>query len=241
MATRTVSRAEWRDARLALLQKEKALTRARDELAAARRALPRVRVDAAYGFDGENGPETLADLFGSRSQLAVYHFMFGPGWDAGCPMCSFWADNLAGLAPHLAARDVALVLVSAAPFYALDAYRRRMGWELKWVSSGGTAFNHDFGVSFTPEELETGDFEYNWKRSGFSGPEAPGFSAFQKDPDGTVYHTYSAYARGLEPLNAAYGLLDLMPKGRDEGDLPFSMAWVRRRDEYGAPVRKAPT
>lgn len=230
--SRTVDRATWLAARRALLAEEVALSRAQDRLAAARRALPRVRLTQAYRFEAPEGVLTLADLFGPHPQLAVYHFMFGPDWQAGCPVCSFWMDSLNGLAPHLAARGVALVLVSAAPVDRLTAYRDRMGWDLRWVSSGGSSFDRDFGVAFAGDDLAPEARPYNYGKARAPGAQAPGFSTFEKAADGSVLHCYSAYARGLEPLNAAYGLLDLMPRGRDEGGLPFSMAWLRRRDSY---------
>ena len=222
----------WRAARLELLEREKAHMRERDALARARRALPRVRIDTDYRFTENMRDIGLADLFGPHSQLAVYHFMFGTDWEAGCPSCSFWIDNLNGIDTHLAHRDTALVLVSSADWDRLDAYRRRMGWSVRWVSSQGSAFNRDFGVTFTAEEIEAGTHEYNFRRNGFSGQEAPGFSTFQRDQDGTIHHCYSTYGRGLDSINGAYQLLDLMPKGRDEDALPFTMAWLRRRDEY---------
>ena len=230
--TAPVSREDWLAARRALLEREKAHTRARDELAAARRALPRFRIDSDYTFTGPDGPVTLSDLFGSRSQLAIYHFMYGAGWDNACPSCSFWGDNLNGTAIHLAHRDVSLALVSAAPIGTLNAYRERMGWDLTWVSSDGTTFNRDFHVSFTAEEVE-GEVDYNFTRTRFPATEAPGLSAFIREGD-AIYHTYSTYARGLDHFNGAYQLLDLMPKGRDEDGLAHSMAWLRRHDEYEA-------
>lgn len=225
------SREDWRDARLRLLEEEKALTRARDRLAEARRALPALRITKDYRFTGPEGELTLPDLFTGRSQLVVYHFMFGPDWEAGCPICSFWADTLDGLVPHLAARDTALTLVSRAPYDRLAAYRRRMGWDIPWVSSLGSDFNHDMGVSFTDEDLARGEQVYNYRKGGFEGSEAPGLSVFRRE-GATVWHTYSVYARGLDGFNAAYQLLDLTPKGRDEDALPFPMAWLRRHDEY---------
>jgi len=218
--------------RLALLEREKAHLRERDALAAARRALPAVPVLNDYSFEGPDGEESLSELFAGRSQLAVYHFMFGADWEAGCPSCSFWIDGLNGIETHLAHRDTTLVLVSTAPYETLDAYRSRMGWKLKWVSTAGSSFNHDFNVSFTEAELSAGTQVYNYCQGGFSGPEAPGFSAFRRDPDGSVFHTYSTYARGLESFNAAYQVLDLMPRGRDEQALSFTMSWVHRHDEY---------
>lgn len=229
------NRAEWRRARVAFLEREKAHTRDRDALAAERRALPRLRIEDEYRFVGPDGEESLSDLFAGRSQLAVYHFMYGPDWDEGCPSCSFWADSLDGIDIHLAHRDISLVLVSSAPFETLDRYRRRMGWRTKWVSAGGSRFNEDFGVTFTPEQLADGAVDYNYRPGGFSGPEAPGFSAFLQDADGVIWHTYSTYARGLDHFNGAYQLMDLMPKGRDEDGLDFTMAWLRRRDKYDGP------
>lgn len=236
MSAKAVTRAEWLAARTDLLAEEKALTRAHDALAEKRRKLPRLRVETEYAFTGPNGRESLSDLFGPQSKLAVYHFMFGPDWQEGCPSCSFWADNFNGIDAHLAARDVRLVMVSAAPFETLDAYRRRMGWTFKWVSSEGTGFNRDMGVAFTPEEVAAGDAFYNFRNGGFPASEAPGLSFFQKDPDGGLYHTFSVYGRGLEGLNGAYQILHLAPKGRDEDDLPFTMAWLRRRDQYTPAV-----
>jgi len=232
-----VSQSEWLAARKALLAKEKEFSKARDRLSAARRELPWVKVEKNYVFEGPNGKETLADLFGGRSQLIVYHFMLGPGWQAGCPSCSFLADHFDGAAIHLAQRDVTLVVVSRAPLAEIEAYKKRMGWKFKWVSSYGSDFNFDFHVSFTPEQKASA--EYNYVNSGFPSEEAPGLSAFIKD-GGAVYHTYSTYARGLDILVGAYNFLDFVPKGRDETSLPWSMAWVRRHDEYQpAPIAKA--
>lgn len=229
-----VSSEEWLAARRQLLRKEKELTRLRDELSADRRKLPRVRVEKAYGFEGPDGRRTLADLFAGRSQLVVYHFMLGPGWSEGCPSCSLIADGIDGAVPHLAARDVAVAVVSRAPFAEIEPFRRRMGWRFPWVSSYGGDFNRDFHVSFTPEEIASGVAEYNFAPAGFPIDEGPGVSVFCKDADGDIYHTYSAYARGLEPLVMAYHYLDLVPKGRDEAGLKFSMAWVRHHDRYDA-------
>ena len=229
---KVVSPEVWLAARKALLAKEKELTRARDRLSAERRALPWVEVVKAYTFDGPHGPETLADLFGERSQLLVYHFMFGPDWQEGCPSCSFWADNYNGIVVHLEHRDVSLVAVSRAPLDKLEAYKRRMGWNFKWVSSLGCDFNRDYHVSFTPEEQKTA--VYNYEAAGFGSSEAPGVSVFAKDAQGRIFHTYSCYARGLDTLNGAYQLLDLVPKGRDEQGLSHSMAWLRRHDKYGS-------
>jgi len=225
------TREDWLEARRALLAAEKAHTKERDALAEQRRALPWVHVEKPYEFDGPDGRETLSDLFAGRSQLAVYHFMYGKDWEAGCPSCSYWADNLNGVQDHLAHRDTTLVLASTAPLATLDVYKARMGWSLKWVSSGASDFNADFGVTFTPEQLESKEFHYNYKPGGFGGPEAPGLSMFIKQ-DGQVYHSYSTYGRGLDHFNGAYQLLDLTAKGRDEGDLSFTMAWLKRHDEY---------
>lgn len=227
-----VSREQWLAARLDLLAREKAHTREREALAAARRDLPWVRIDTDYRFHDGEGEHTLADLFAGRSQLVVYHFMFGPDAKVGCPICSFWVDNLDGLDVHLAARDVTLVLVSRAPWERLHAYRERMGWTLPWYSSQASTFNLDFQVSFTREQLRSGEATYNYAPGGSRGTEAPGLSVFARDEAGDGFHTYSTYSRGLDVLNSAYHLLDRVPRGRDEDELPFSMAWVRRRDQY---------
>ena len=221
---------EWRTARLALLEREKELTRLRDEVAAQRRALPWVPVTTPYTFDTATGAATLLDLFGGRSQLLTYHFMMGPDWDDGCPSCSFWCDTYDRLDVHLAARDVAFVVVSRAPLERMLAYKKRMGWTFEWVSSLGSAFNFDMGVSFRPEDPSAGQ-EYNYSVGTGWGEEMPGISAFALS-DGVVHHTYSAYSRGLDALNGAYQLLDLVPRGRDEDELAWPMEWLRRRDEY---------
>ena len=226
-----VSRKDWTTARLALLAKEKAFTRQRDELSAARRALPWEKVGTNYVFEGANGPVTFADLFAGRGQLIVYHFIFGPDWEAGCKSCTFWADNFARIVVHLNARDTNLVLISRAPLERLAAYKKRMGWNLEWVSSLGNSFNRDFAVSFTPEQIAAPDNNYNFGTQKFGMDEAPGISVFARE-DGAIYHTYSTYSRGLDMLNGAYHLLDLVPKGRDEADLAYGMEWLRRRDEY---------
>ena len=228
-----VSPSEWLAARRALLEKEKAFTRQRDGLSAERRALPWVKVDTDYVFTGPNGSIRLSDLFAGRGQLVVYHYMFHPDWEAGCKSCSFWADNFNGIIAHLNQRDVSMAAVSRAPYPQLAAFKQRMGWNFDWVSSEGTTFNHDFAVSFTPEELARDGNNYNFDTHRFGGPEAPGLSVFTKDADGTIYRTYSCYARGLDMLNGAYQFLDVVPKGRDEAELPYPMAWVRLRDEYG--------
>ena len=227
-----VSQEEWLEARKAHLTREKEFTRLRDQLSRERRALPWVKVEKDYVFQGPNGPESLGDLFDGRSQLLVQHFMYGPDWEEGCPSCSFWADSYDGFVVHLAQRDVTMVAVSRAPLVKLDAFKRRMGWSFKWVSSLGSDFNRDFQVSFTPDEMAKGEMTYNYETRGFPADEAPGVSVFIKNEDGEIFHTYSCYARGLDMLNGAYHYLDLVPKGRDEDDLPYSMAWVRRHDEY---------
>jgi len=231
-----VSQGEWLKARKALLAKEKEFTHRRDALSAARRDLPWVKVEKNYVFNGPAGKETLADLFGGKSQLLVYHFMLGPGWVQGCPSCSFLADHFDGANIHLAQRDVNLVAVSRAPLAEIEAYQKRMGWKFKWVSSYGNDFNRDFHVSFTPEEKAGGKVEYNYEMTELPSEEAPGLSAFIKQ-NGAVFHTYSSYARGLDILVGAYNFLDMAPKGRDEDGLPWSMAWVRRHDEYGSKRR----
>ena len=231
MQHKIVSQDEWLTARKALLVKEKEFTRARDQISAARRDLPWVKVEKPYAFDTAGGKQSLADLFDGRSQLIVYHFMLGPGWKDGCPSCSFLADHFDGAAIHLAQRDVTLVVVSRAPLAEIQAYQKRMGWKFKWVSSYGTDFNHDFHVSFTPEEKASGKVNYNYTMTEFPSEEAPGLSAFIRN-DGAVFHTYSSYGRGLDILVGAYNFLDFAPKGRDEDSLPWTMAWVRRHDEY---------
>jgi predicted dithiol-disulfide oxidoreductase (DUF899 family) len=231
MQHKVVSRDEWIAARKAHLAKEKALTKARDQLSAERRALPWVKVENTYVFDTPEGKKTLADLFDGRSQLIVYHFMLGPDWGEGCPSCSYLADHFDGAAWHLPHRDVTLTVVSRAPLPEIEAYKKRMGWRFPWVSSYGDDFNYDFHVSFRPEQ-EEGEVYYNYEMSDFESDEMPGVSVFIKDASGDVFHTYSAYARGLDILVGAYNFLDLVPKGRDEKELPWTMAWVRRHDDY---------
>jgi predicted dithiol-disulfide oxidoreductase (DUF899 family) len=229
-----VSQDEWLTARKALLAKEKEFTKARDALSAERRSLPWVKIDKSYVFDTANGKQSLADLFEGRSQLMVYHFMLGPGWKGGCPSCSFLADHFDGVAIHLAQRDVTFVVVSRAPLAEIQAYQKRMGWKFKWVSSSGTDFNFDFNVSFEKDEMEKGRATYNFTTDKPNSEEMPGLSAFIKD-NGAIYRTYSTYARGLDILVGAYNFLDMAPKGRDEDKLPWTMAWVRRHDEYQIP------
>jgi predicted dithiol-disulfide oxidoreductase (DUF899 family) len=226
---RVVSHEEWIKASQALLAKEKAFTQQRDELARERRELPWQRVDKAYVFDAPEGRVTLADLFGGHGQLLVNHFMFGPDWDEGCQSCSFWADTYNGVDIHLAHRDTALVAVSRAPLAKLEAYKKRMGWNFRWVSSSGCDFNYDYGVSARPGEKS---IDYNFGTTRDASEEKQGFSAFRRGDDGAIYRTYSTYARGVDMLNGAYQLLDLTSKGRDEAELPWPMAWVKRHDKY---------
>lgn len=234
MEHRIVSRNEWLDARRALVAKEKHFDRLRDELSRERRDLPWERVEKDYVFDGPQGRESLADLFAGKSQLIVYHFMFAPEWEEGCKSCSFWADNFERLPVHLKHRDTTMIAVSRAPLKKLDAYRKRMGWTFKWVSSAGNDFNYDYRVSFAKDEVSRALTEYNFGMSKsdqrYVGEEFPGISVFYKDKAGQIFHTYSCYARGIDMMNNAYHYLDLTPKGRDEGD--GIMAWLRRNDEY---------
>ncbi len=238
---KVVSQAEWLAARKELLSKEKEFTRLRDQLSRQRRELPWEKVEKAYVFDGPKGKETLADLFGGKSQLIVYHFMFGPGWEEGCPSCSFISDHIDGSVVHLAARDVRLVVVSRAPLAQIEAFKKRMGWRFKWVSSYGSDFNYDYQVSMTKEEMEKGRVYYNYAMQQFPSEERPGASAFYKDGAGNIFHTYSTYARGLDILIGAYNWLDLAPKGRDEDGLAYTMAWVRHRDKYSNAQLLDPT
>jgi predicted dithiol-disulfide oxidoreductase (DUF899 family) len=232
---RVVSRNQWIEERKALLAREKEFTQLRDQLSHARRDLPWVRVDKDkdYVFDGAGGKQTLAELFAGRQQLIVYHLMFDPSWEEACSRCSFWADNFNGVLVHLNQRDVSLVAISRAPFAKLAAFQKRMGWSFNWVSSFANDFNHDYHVSFAPEQIAQGEVIYNYRLVKNSMSERPGISVFYKDPGGTIFHTYSCYARGLDMLNVAYHYLDLTPKGRDEEALPFPMAWVRYHDAYG--------
>jgi len=235
-----VPRARWIAERTALLTHEKELTRLRDQIAGQRRALPWVRVEKPYVFDGPTGKQTLAELFEGRRQLVVQHFMFAPGWEQGCKSCSFMADHIDGARLHLAQRDLTLRVVSRAPLADIERFRQRMGWQFTWVSSHGSDFNHDFGVSFTPDELATGEVDYNYTRQPFPLEEAPGISVFFKNDAGEVFHTYSTYGRGVELMMGAYDFLDLAPKGRDEGHLGDPMEWIRHHDRYEpAPAAKA--
>jgi predicted dithiol-disulfide oxidoreductase (DUF899 family) len=228
-----VSPAEWVAARMDLLRKEKEFTRLRDQLSQQRRELPWEKVEKQYVFDGPSGKETLADLFNGKSQLAVYHFMLGPDWPEGCPSCSFISDHLDGMIVHLGARDVSMVVISRAPLPQIEAFKKRMGWQFKWVSSSGNDFNFDYHVSFSAEEKAKGQVYYNYEMMEFPSEEAPGASVFYKNEAGEVFHTYSSYARGLDILVGTYNFLDLTPKGRDEDGLSHSMAWVRHHDKYG--------
>ena len=224
------SRQEWLKARHALLAEEKAFSKVREALAAKRRALPGYRIEESYVFQTEKGLQTLAALFGRHSQLVVYHFMFGPTWEQGCKSCSFWADTFNGIIVHLNQRDVAFACVSNAPLDKLLAFRKRMGWSFEWVSSAGTGFNNDFGVTGLPGKA----LLYNYDKSIEDAGELPGISVFTRTGDGAILHTYSCYARGLDMMNAAYQFLDLVPKGRDEGALPYTMSWVKLHDLYEA-------
>jgi predicted dithiol-disulfide oxidoreductase (DUF899 family) len=228
-----VSEAEWLVARKDLLAREKELTRLRDEISRHRRALPWVRVEKDYVFEGPGGDETLAELFAGRSQLIVYHFMLGPGWGEGCKSCSYLADHFDGANWHLPQRDVTFVAVSRAPLSEIKPYQQRMGWRFKWLSSHGSDFNSDYHVSFTTEEEEKNRACYNYQTGEFIMDELPGLSVFYKDEHGTIFHTYSTYARGLDNLIGTYNLLDLVPKGRDENP-ESTMDWLRRHDEYAA-------
>jgi predicted dithiol-disulfide oxidoreductase (DUF899 family) len=230
---KVVSHAEWLMARKEHLVKEKEFTRLRDELSRQRRELPYEKVEKNYVFEGPKGKETMADLFDGRSQLIVYHFMLGPGWKEGCQSCSFLGDHFDGATIHLANRDVTLVVVSRAPFAEIEAFKKRMGWKFKWVSSFGSDFNFDYHVSFTKEETAKGEVYYNYGMTKFPAEEAPGLSVFRKDAaTGGILHTYSSYGRGLDILLGTYNFLDMTPKGRDEEGLAFSMAWVRHHDRY---------
>jgi len=230
---------EWLAARKELLAEEKRLTHQMDAVSAKRRALPWVKIAKDYRFESRNGNVSLADLFGGRSQLVIQHFMLGPGWEEGCPSCSFMADHTDGMLPHLGARDVTMLAVSSAPLAEIEAFKKRMGWSFDWVSSHGSEFNHDFHVSFTEKEVGSGKVNYNYTTQSFGSTEAPGISVFHKEADGSVFHTYSVYGRGVELMMGTYRILDLTPKGRDEDGLEFSMAWVRYHDSYDADAVKS--
>jgi predicted dithiol-disulfide oxidoreductase (DUF899 family) len=238
---KVVSEAEWISERKKLLAKEKEFSRQRDELSRLRREMPWEKVEKKYEFEGPNGKESLADLFGGRHQLIVYHFMFGPGWSEGCPSCSFLGDHFDGSTIHLANRDTTLVVVSRAPLAQIAAFKKRMGWKFKWVSSFGSDFNYDYHVSFTKDQLAKGKVDYNYDMTQFPAEEAPGASVFYKEENGNVFHTYSTYARGLDIFLGAYNFLDITPKGRDEAGLAHSMAWVRHHDRYSEGYVVDPT
>lgn len=235
-----VSADRWIAERMKLLAREKELTRLRDQIARERQALPWVRIEKDYVFETLQGPRRLVELFDGRSQLLVQHFMFGPGWEQGCPSCSFMADHSDGMLVHLAQRDVTLVAVSRAPLAQIERFRRRMGWQFPWASSYGSDFNFDFGVSFTAEAMAEGEVRYNYVVQSFPSDEAPGISVFIRTDAGEVFHTYSTFGRGVEVMMGTYAMLDLMPKGRDEAQLSYSMAWVRHHDRYEpAPPAKS--
>jgi predicted dithiol-disulfide oxidoreductase (DUF899 family) len=232
MQNQVVSHEQWLQARLDLLAAEKELTRQRDALTRRRMAMPWEQVEKPYCFEGPNGPLSLADLFERRSQLIVYHFMFGLDWEAGCKSCSFWVDNFDGIPIHLNHRGVAFTAISRAPLAKIDAYKKRMGWSFPWVSSHGSDFNFDYHVSFTPEELAASEAYYNYAVRPITASDEQGISVFCKNERGEVFHTYSCHGRGIEMVNGAYHFLDLEPKGRDEDGFSFAMTWVRRRDQY---------
>jgi predicted dithiol-disulfide oxidoreductase (DUF899 family) len=229
---RVVSQAEWLAAHEEFLKKEKEFTRERDALSAERRKLPWVKVDKDYVFDSADGPKTLGDLFNGKSQLIVQHFMLGPGAKQGCPSCSLLADHLDGMLVHMAQRDVAMAAVSRGTLSEIATFQKRMGWGFPWVSSNGNDFNRDYHVSFTKEEIAAGTASYNYGPYKFGSEEAPGLSVFFRDEAGEIFHTYSTYARGLDILLGVYNFLDLTPRGRDEGSLPYPMAWIRHHDRY---------
>jgi predicted dithiol-disulfide oxidoreductase (DUF899 family) len=229
---RVVSHQEWLAARTELLAKEKEFSHLRDELNRQRRNLPWEKVEKAYTFEGPSGKETLSDLFGTKSQLIAYHFMFAPEWQEGCPHCSFWADNFNPIGVHLNQRDVSFVAISRAPLAKIEAFKKRMGWGFKWVSSAKTDFNYDLHVSFREEELKSGPVDYNYVKAKTDHSDREGVSVFHKNAKGELFHTYSTYARGIDLLNTAYNYLDLVPKGRDEDELEFTQAWVRHHDRY---------
>ncbi|MDR3687771.1 MAG: thioredoxin family protein [Fimbriimonas sp.] len=224
-----VSQAEWLEAGRALLQKEKEFTRARDAMSAARRELPWMKVETDYVFEGPDGPVSLSDLFDGRSHLIVYHYMYGPGWADGCPGCSFVCDHVDSARQHFEHHDVAYVVVSRAPVADFQAFKERMGWTFRWVSSSQNSFNYDFGVSYRREDLDAGPVLHNFVPQKLNSEEQPGLSVFLKDADGSIYRTYSTYERGLDLLIGAYNYLDLMPLGRNEEG---PMNWVQFHDKY---------
>jgi predicted dithiol-disulfide oxidoreductase (DUF899 family) len=229
---KVVSPKEWLVARKKLLLKEKKFSKQRDELSLQRRKLPWVKIEKEYVFDETTGKVTLADLFGGKCQLIIYHFMFGPGWKEGCEHCSFWADHFDSVNIHLGQRDTAFAVVSRAPLTEIEPFKKRMGWRFKWVSSFNTDFNFDFHVSFTPEQIKSGVLPYNYGKYKMKIDEKEGVSAFYREKkNGAIYHTYSSYERGIDLMNTTYNFLDLTAKGRDEHpDNPQD--WVRYHDEY---------
>ena len=229
---KVVPHAEWLRARLVLLAREKKFTGLRDRLSRQRRELPWEKVEKDYVFDGPKGKESLADLFGGKRQLILYHFMWDPRWKEGCPHCSFWADNFNGIDVHLRQRDVTMLAVSRAPLKKLTKFKRRMKWSFQWVSSHRSDFNHDYSVSFTPKEMKTGKAFYNYRFMRAPCAEMPGVSVFYRDRRGAIFHTYSSYGRGIDMLNLAYQYLDLAPKGRDEAGPGNPQQWVRYHDRY---------
>ena len=231
ISSNVVSHADWQEARIALLIREKEFTRLRDDLSRERRELPWEKVEKPYTFQGPKGRETLGELFDGRSQLIVYHFMLGPGWKEGCPSCSFLADHFNPATVHLAQRDVTFLAVSRAPLPEIEVFKKRMGGGFKWVSSSGSDFNFDYKVSFTKDQLGKGEKLYNFETQ-LPGEELPGASVFYKNEAGEIFHTYSTYSRGLDIFLGAYNFLDITPKGRNEEGLPHGMAWVRHHDRY---------
>lgn len=239
---RVVSRDAWVAARKELLAREKELTRMRDRIARERRALPWVRIEKDYAFDTHEGRRTIGQLFEGRRQLLVQHFMLAPGWTQGCRSCSYMADHIDGMTVHLQARDVTMIAVSRAPLAEIERFKERMGWRFRWVSSHGSDFNYDFGVSFTPEQVATGNIGYNYGTSPHCYEELPGISVFYKDDAGEILHTYSTYGRGVEVMMGTYKMLDLVPNGREERDVENKMEWVRLHDSYepGSDANAAP-
>ena len=232
MKHRIVSPDEWQAARKIHLARKKELTHLRDRISEEHRELPCHEVDKAYVFSGPEGEQTFGDQFAGRSQLIVYHFMFGPSWAEGCPSCSFLCDHIDSSVVHLANRDVTLLAASRAPLTEIDAFKARMVWSFKWVSSFGSDFNYDYQASFTEDEMATGEVFYNFRPNKFPSEEAPGASVFLKYETGAIYHTYSCYGRGLDALIGTYNFLDLVPEGRGEADFPWPMAWIRHHDRY---------
>jgi predicted dithiol-disulfide oxidoreductase (DUF899 family) len=227
-----VSHREWIEARTQLMEREKEFTHRREELAQQRRELPWERVDKEYSFEGPQGKLSLSELFAGRSQLVVYHFMFGPDDEEGCPHCSFWADSFDGNDVHLNHRDVSFVVIARAPLAKIQAFKKRMGWHFNWVSSAGTDFNYDFDISYTPDQMANGEAFYNYTKFKPGMQDLQGISVFYRDPNGDVFHTYSAYSRGIDMVNGAYQFIDLVPKGRDEAGHDNPQYWVRHHDKY---------